>query len=103
MAFPCSFDSEIVPPIPTLRYSLLFYFQSRPSKPLLRYTLFFLHSIERYAYSLGAALNTDLTQQLPVFAHIVRHPLVGSAAQDIPAFFWLGSTVNSVYNISFRE
>ena len=60
MAFPCSPDSEIVLLIPALRYSLLFYFQSRLSKPLSRYTLF-LRSIERYAYSLGAALNTDLT------------------------------------------
>ena len=42
----------------------------------------FLRSIERYAYSLGAALNTDLTEQLPAFAHIVRHPLVRSAAQN---------------------
>ena len=64
---------------------------------------FFFRSIERYAYPLGAALNADLTQQLLAFAHIVRHPLVGSADQDTPAFFWLDGTVNSISNISFRE
>lgn len=47
----------------------------------------FFRSIGRYAYPLGAALNADLTQQLSVFGHIVRHPLVGSAVQDTPAFF----------------